>query len=66
MVGDRVYTDILMAQKAQVLSVLVLSGESTLADGEAMEQHPDLILENIKDLGDMLIESNKFVSKSLV
>lgn len=55
MVGDRVYTDILMAQKANAFSVLVLSGESTLEDGEAMEQHPDLIVESIKELGDMLV-----------
>lgn len=55
MVGDRVYTDILMAQKANSFSVLVLSGESTLEDGEAMEQHPDLIVESIKELGDMLV-----------
>lgn len=29
MVGDRIYTDILMAQRANALSVLVLSGETT-------------------------------------
>lgn len=57
MVGDRVYTDILMAQKAQALSVLVLSGESTIEDGEAMKQHPDLIIDSIKELGFLLMNN---------
>lgn len=66
MVGDRIYTDILMAQKANVFSVLVLSGESTLEDGEGMEQHPDLIVDSINELGNLLVENKEIVSKSLV
>ena len=54
MVGDRIYTDMLMAQNAGVMSVLVLSGESTLKDGEAMQPRPDLIIESIKEFGEML------------
>ncbi len=54
MVGDRVYTDILMAQKADAFSVLVLSGESSLEDGENMQPQPNLIIDSIKEFGDLL------------
>lgn len=57
MIGDRIYTDILMAQKADVFSVLVLSGESTKEDGESMQRKPDLIINSIKEFGDLLIEN---------
>lgn len=56
MVGDRVYTDILMAQTANTFSVLVLSGESTLDDGINMKRHPDLIIKSIKEFGELLEE----------
>ena len=35
MVGDRIYTDIAMAQRAGVLAVLVLSGEATAEEAAA-------------------------------
>ena len=57
MVGDRIYTDMLMAHNAGVMSVLVLSGESALEDGEAMQPRPNLILESIKEFGEMLTEN---------
>lgn len=66
MVGDRVYTDILMAQKANAFSVLVLSGESSLEDGENMQPQPNLIIDSIKEFGDLLEENNKLVSTSFV
>ena len=51
MVGDRVYTDIAMAQKAGAVAVLVLSGEATAADVAALASPPDLILADVGDLG---------------
>jgi NagD protein len=54
MVGDRIYTDIAMAQRAAVLSVLVLSGEATAADADALPEPPDLIVADIGELGERL------------
>ena len=54
MVGDRVYTDIAMAQKADVFSVLVLSGEATAADAAALARPPDLVLDDVGVLGERL------------
>jgi NagD protein len=51
MVGDRIYTDVAMAQKAAVLSVLVLSGEATAADAAALAVPPDLIVADVGELG---------------
>lgn len=59
MVGDRLYTDIAMARNAGALGVLVLSGESTLEDVEKAPEgsKPDLVVENIAELGRLLKES---------
>lgn len=59
MVGDRLYTDIAMARNAGALGVLVLSGESTLQDVKsALEaSKPDLVVENIAELGELLRKS---------
>jgi len=57
MVGDRLYTDIEMAHRAGVMGVLVLSGEATRDDVENSSSIPDLIVENIEKLGELLIES---------
>jgi len=54
MVGDRLYTDIAMAQRAGVLSVLVLSGEATAAEAADMARPPDLIVADVGVLGDWL------------
>lgn len=47
MIGDRTYTDMVMAQKAGAISVLVLSGEATAADAAAMSPPPDLVVAHI-------------------
>ena len=47
MVGDRLYTDVAMANNAGILGVLVLSGESTLEDVRSGGVRPDYIFENI-------------------
>ncbi len=59
MVGDRVYTDIAMAHNANAFGCLVLSGETTLEVAKAAPRQPDLIAENIKELGELLEESHQ-------
>ncbi|MFQ5506357.1 MAG: HAD-IIA family hydrolase, partial [Planctomycetota bacterium] len=55
MVGDRIYTDLELARRASVLGVLVLSGEATRAQAEA--DPPDLVVENLEELGKLLREA---------
>ncbi|MDF9828309.1 HAD superfamily hydrolase (TIGR01450 family) [Ereboglobus sp. PH5-10] len=57
MVGDRIYTDIAMAQNAGVTGVLVLSGEATRQDAEESSVKADIIVENLAGLGEMLTGS---------
>ncbi len=70
MVGDRIYTDTAMAHNAGAFGVLVLSGETTIETAEAVAEDalttpapeffpPDLICRDIKELGELLIESRK-------
>lgn len=60
MVGDRIYTDTAMARNAGAFGVLVLSGETTIETAEAaVEDAPDLICRDIKELGELIIESRK-------
>jgi NagD protein len=56
MVGDRIYTDVMMAIRAQAFGVLVLTGEATAqeaADTEA-EAAPDLVVPSIAEFGELL------------
>lgn len=68
MVGDRIYTDIAMGHNAGAVSVLVLSGETTLetalqvAEQARVNPHPvfypaDFIVRDLKELGDLILES---------
>ena len=50
MIGDRLYTDIEMAKKANVNSILVLSGEANMQDIEVSSQVPDLVVNSVNDL----------------
>ena len=50
MVGDRLYTDMEMAAQANVVGVLVLSGEATIDDLEAAAQTPDVVVKSIAEL----------------
>ena len=53
-VGDRLYTDILVGIKANTDTLCVLSGESTLEDIKNYEYKPTYILDSIKDLPNLL------------
>ncbi len=50
MVGDRLYTDMEMAERAGVVGVLVLSGEATLDDLETAPQTPDIVVDSVANL----------------
>ena len=53
-VGDRLYTDILVGVNADIDTLCVLSGESTLEDVNNYEHKPTYILDSIKDLPKLL------------
>jgi len=57
MVGDRIYTDMLMAHKAGAFGVLVLTGEATLTDARKADPQPDVTLQSIEQLGEMIVEA---------
>ena len=50
MVGDRLYTDMEMAERAGVHGILVLSGEATLEDLGGASQNPSLVVESVAEL----------------
>ena len=52
MVGDRLYTDIEMADRAGVYGILVLSGEASVDDVEEGELRPSLVVNSIAELLD--------------
>jgi NagD protein len=56
-VGDRLYTDIAMAHASGAFGVLVLSGEATAYDVAASSVRPDLVVENLSELGRLLRQS---------
>jgi HAD superfamily hydrolase (TIGR01450 family) len=60
-VGDRIYTDMAMAQGAGAMSILVLSGEATSQDVEKAPHPPDLVVENVGELGRMLSQISSAV-----
>lgn len=46
-IGDRLYTDIALADQTPVLSILVLSGETGMADLDHSDIKPDLVFQDI-------------------
>ena len=54
MVGDRIYTDMLMAHRAGALGVLVLTGEATAAEADQADDPPDLVVPSLAELGQLL------------
>ncbi len=59
MIGDRLYTDMEMARRAGALGVLVLTGETTLAQAKQQQPGPDLILEDLEEFGSALRASRR-------
>lgn len=57
MVGDRLYTDIRMANAAGIPGVLVLTGETRAEDLPGSPDRPDLVVEHLGELGDRLREA---------
>ena len=53
-VGDRLYTDIAVAQNADAVSVLVLSGETSQQMADEAERKPDYIFPSVKEMHDIL------------
>lgn len=53
-VGDRLYTDIAVAQNAGAVSVLVLSGETSREMADSAERQPDYILKDVHELHQLL------------
>lgn len=49
-VGDRLYTDIAVADGSPVTSILVLSGETQPADLEHSDVQPDLVVQDLSEL----------------
>lgn len=54
MVGDRLYTDIKTGNNAGITSILVLSGETALADYEQSDVIANYIFPSVKELSDTL------------
>lgn len=54
MVGDRLYTDMAMAQRAGAFSVLVLTGEATAAEAARHGPQLDLVVASIAQFGEKL------------
>ena len=50
MVGDRLYTDMEMAKRANVNGILVLSGEANRRDIEVSSQAPNLVVNSVDEL----------------
>ena len=50
MVGDRLYTDIEMADRAGVYGILVLSGEASVDDVEEGKLRPSLVVDSVAEL----------------
>ncbi len=55
-IGDRLYTDIQIAQGTDVTSILVLSGETHLQDLENSAVTPDIVCQSLEELIPVLEE----------
>lgn len=57
MIGDRIYTDVKMAENAGALGVLVLSGETTMEIVQEADSRPDVIANDLSEFQQMLIDA---------
>jgi NagD protein len=62
MVGDRIYTDMKMAQDAGIPAALVLTGETTEAQAASLPLQPDLIVADVGRLGELLAEAQRITA----
>ena len=62
MVGDRMYTDMEMARKAGVMSVLVLTGETKQPDIKKSGYTPDVVTRDAGRFGTMLTAARNVVA----
>ena len=53
-VGDRIYTDIAIANGTKALSIMVLTGETQLDDLEQYDFRPDIILPSLAEITELL------------
>jgi HAD superfamily hydrolase (TIGR01457 family) len=58
MVGDRLYTDIVMGHNAGVSSILVLSGEAKMSDIPQASIQPDFVFAGLNELLDKLRQAD--------
>jgi NagD protein len=58
MVGDRLATDIAMAEVADALGVLVLTGEASANDAKTAPTQPDLVVADLAELGRVLLQAS--------
>lgn len=65
-VGDRLMTDMAMARASGALGILVLTGEATLHDVEMLppENRPDLVVEDVGQLGELIGEIQAYPKTS--
>ncbi|NLW11070.1 MAG: HAD-IIA family hydrolase [Clostridiaceae bacterium] len=54
MVGDRLYTDLELAKRADILGIAVLTGETDMEEIAHSETKPDLILDDIGQLAKLI------------
>ena len=59
MVGDRIYTDMMMAHRAGALGVLVLSGEATAPEAAMADPPPHLTVPSLAEFGAALVQTHR-------
>jgi NagD protein len=62
MVGDRLYTDMVMARRSGALGVLVLTGEATAEQAAASDPPPDMVVAGLAEVGAALLEARQRAS----
>lgn len=55
-VGDRLYTDIAVTEGSRATSIFVLTGEGTLDEALNGEHKPDLIMQSLDEITDLLMQ----------